>query len=117
MRVRITPVAKPRMTQRDRWKQRKRVILYRRYCDRLRLFKLPVDWEHLQIRFELPMPPSWSEKMKKLMEGTPHRNRPDIDNLLKGFMDALLTEDSAVYSVTAEKYWGRNGYIDVVLKT
>lgn len=43
----VPPVAKPRMTQRDRWKERPRVVKYRRFCDALRGFAN-------RQRFEMP---------------------------------------------------------------
>lgn len=113
----IEPVAKPRMTQRDRWEVRPRVLKYRQYCDRLRMFKLDVDWESLDITFYFPFPPSWSESKKKHMHLTPHRQRPDIDNLCKAFMDALLKKDSTVWKINAKKLWAREGKIIVKCKT
>ena len=40
-----------------------------------------------------------------------HHQKPDVDNLVKAFMDAaqdggMLTDDSVVYSIFANKYWG-----------
>jgi len=31
--------------------------------------------------------------------------RPDLDNLIKAFMDAALKEDSGVYKIRATKKW------------
>ena len=53
-----------------------------------------------EIIFVLPI------KNKKNKDGTPHKQRPDIDNLLKGFMDAILEEDSFVWNVSIQKKWG-----------
>ena len=39
------------------------------------------------------------------MAGKPHQQKPDIDNILKGFMDCLLDEDKKVWNITANKYW------------
>ena len=41
----------------------------------------------------------------------PHHQKPDVDNLVKAFLDAaqdggMLVDDSVVYSITAKKYWG-----------
>jgi Holliday junction resolvase RusA-like endonuclease len=47
------------------------------------------------------------------MEGRPHQSKPDIDNLLKGFMDALLEDDARIWEVKASKLWGVNGSIKV----
>lgn len=117
MRIPINPVGKPRMTQRDRWAKRPAVVRYYAYCDLLR-----EEWanltsgaevpEKLSLVFTIPMPPSWSNKKKSEMIGKPHQQRPDIDNLIKAFLDALCEDDSYVYSVKAEKYWGSQGAIE-----
>ena len=41
----------------------------------------------------------------------PHHQKPDLDNLVKAFLDAaqdggMLVDDSVVYSIIAKKYWG-----------
>jgi len=57
------------------------------------------------------MPKSWSKKKKAEMINKPHKQKPDIDNLLKGLMDALLEEDSHVHTVFARKIWAEEGSI------
>lgn len=108
----VTPLGKPRMTQRDHWKQRPAVIAYRTYCDELRLrlprYELPTE---LKIVFYLPMPASWSKKKRREHNGLPHDQKPDIDNLAKGFMDAFKAEDKHVAILYAEKYWADQGGI------
>jgi len=77
----ITPLGKVRMVKSDSWKKRPSVLRYWAYKDELKL-KLP-HYEvgpRLAIRFNLSMPPSWSQKKKDLMCGTPHQQKPDIDN-------------------------------------
>lgn len=82
------------------------------YCDALRAllpgYEVPGE---LEIEFGVPMPKSWPAKKKLLMEGKPHTQRPDIDNLAKAFMDALCEDDSYVYSLKAVKLWSNEGYI------
>lgn len=113
MILNLEPVPKPRMTQRDRWARRPAVVRYYEFCDELR--KLWGDKEvpaALALRFEITMPKSWSAKKKAQMNGEPHQQTPDIDNLIKAFLDALCENDSYVYSVTAEKYWSDKGSIE-----
>lgn len=113
----VTPVAKPRMTQSDRWKERRVVSKYRSYCDELNL-KARIQKFHLsnelEILFYLPMPKSWSRKKREEKNGFPHDEKPDIDNLIKGFIDAFKEEDKTIYSVRAIKYWGEEGRIEVI---
>ena len=111
----ILPVAKPRMTQSDKWKKRPVVEKYWRYKEDLKLLCFLCRWmpkEDLDVQFVLPMPKSWSERKKKKMDGQPHKQRPDLDNLIKGFKDALLIEDSHIHTYhNMKKIWGREGAI------
>lgn len=59
--------------------------------------------------FYLPMPDSWSEAKKAEMNGTPHRPKPDRDNIEKGVLDALFSNDSAVWKGSQEKRWCYRG--------
>lgn len=79
----INPVPKPRMTQRDAWKKRPVVVKYHAFCDEMRAnhFTLPESGAHLT--FVIPMPKSWSKKKRIEMNGKPHQQRPDVDNLIK----------------------------------
>ena len=108
----IKPIAKPRMTQSDKWKKRKCVMVYRAFCDELRLkslgFKLGGNYKAC---FYIEMPNSWSKKKKEMMEGQAHTEKPDLDNLLKSINDALLAEDSVVYRIEASKWWGSKNKI------
>lgn len=102
------PVAKPRMTQRDKWAKRPAVLRYRDYCDRLRELcpAIPPNGS-LEVRmlFWMPMPKSWSAKKKELHASFHHHSKPDVDNLAKGVLDALFVDDSRVWRITAEKRW------------
>lgn len=106
----ITPVAKPRMTQRDRWSKRPAVMRYRAYYDEIRLrnIKLPMQYH---VTFILPMPDAWSEKKKAEHDGAPHRRRPDKDNFEKAILDALFVDDSGIWDGRVTKRWGRTGKI------
>ena len=112
IKIDITPIGKPRMTQRDKWQQRPAVMRYRAFKDLINLkcnklgFELPAE---LIAQYHIPMPKSWSKKKKKEMLGKPHQQKPDIDNINKAVMDALAKEDSFVYSVNCQKYWTETG--------
>jgi Holliday junction resolvase RusA-like endonuclease len=116
MRLNITALGKPRMTQRDRWKGRPAVLKYHAYCDELNYalprYTLPVT---LVATFYLPMPASWSKKRRAEMVGKPHDQKPDIDNLAKGFIDAFKVEDKHVAILHVSKYWADEGGIELPL--
>lgn len=105
----------PRQTQRDRWKGRPVIIRYHAYRDELNL-KLPGYQlgRELDIIFNLPMPASWSEKKKRSMAGRLHDQKPDLDNLIKGFTDAFHAEDKQLAIIKALKVWAYEGAIKLV---
>jgi len=112
----INPMGKPRMVHSDAWAHRDVVERYWVYKDMLALQARRVKYEigdMLYIVFYLPMPGSWSQKKRLAMNGKPHQQKPDADNLLKGFMDALLADDAKVYDVRIRKFWGLEGSIRV----
>ncbi len=111
----IVPVAKPRMTQSDKWKKRPATDKYWKFKDDLKMLCFLCRWkpkDDLDVKFVIPMPISWSKKKRLKMDGQPHKQRPDLDNLIKAFKDALLIEDSHVHTYhNMKKVWGRSGAI------
>jgi Holliday junction resolvase RusA-like endonuclease len=110
----IKPIPKPRMTQSDRWRGRSVVERYYIYKDGLNIlaneikFSLP---RNFKIDFYLSMPKSWSKKKRSEFLGKPHHQKPDLDNLIKAFMDALEQEDKDVWHIDASKYWSDSNYM------
>lgn len=111
----VIPVSKPRMTQSDKWKKRKCTTAYWGYKDKLNDharkhdFVMPESDYHLI--FVIPMPKNWSKKKKLECDGTKHQQKPDKDNLEKGFLDALCKEDSHIWDGRVTKIWGSEGRI------
>ena len=113
----ITPIGKPRMTRRDTWKKRPCVLRYYAFKDLIRLYRVDVPMSGATIRFELPMPPSWSKKKREAMNGQPHQQKPDIDNMLKALLDAVYHDDSVVWHLAGlEKRWAVEGAIMVEVR-
>lgn len=115
----VDPIGKPRMTQRDKWKKRAVVERYFAYRDVVRLQanleKFEISGE-LDITFHLPVTKSYKEKQKTAMHGLPHTSKPDIDNLLKAFLDCF-DEDKGVHTIKAKKIWTKDfGKIEVSFK-
>jgi|TARA_R110000787_G_C13401218_1_gene443398 Holliday junction resolvase RusA-like endonuclease len=108
-------IAKPRMTRADTWKKRPIVLRYWDYKDDIKNWGVQNKFtlkSEIYVKFYIPMPPSWSKKKRESHLNTFHIQRPDVDNLLKGLMDAFLEEDSHVHTVYAQKYWGDEGSIE-----
>jgi Holliday junction resolvase RusA-like endonuclease len=115
MRIDITPMGAPRQTQRDRWQKRPVIVRYHAYRDQLNLL-LP-GYElgmAVHLIFYIEMPKSYSKKKRDELRGTYHDQKPDIDNLAKGFMDAFKQEDKHVAILRAEKYWADKGGIEIL---
>lgn len=114
MHYKIKPVSKPRQTQRDKWKPSKAVLRYRAFADECRLRMAGVDLDGADITFYLPIPQSWSKRKKREMLGEPHRQKPDLDNLIKALGDALYGDDSCIASIQARKVWSNEAGISII---
>jgi len=124
----ITPIPKPRMTQRDKWAKRPIVLRYFAYRDEVRLKGVELPECNYHVIFVLPMPKSWSKKKKLIHKGQAHQQTPDKDNLEKALLDAVYKDDSKVWDGRVTKVWGDKGAIivltenlvesvDIILKT
>lgn len=103
------PVGKPRQTQSDKWKKRPCVMRYRAWADlaRASIFNNQDLRQMREISFVayMELPASYSKKKKQSLMGTPHHQKPDIDNICKSVLDALLPEDKNIWKISAEKRW------------
>lgn len=118
----LTPIGKPRMTQRDKWLNPARPAV-----TNYRLAKHAIEWyareqnfvlpEIINVTFVFPVTNSWSQKKKTAMIGQPHRQKPDLDNVLKFLMDALIgSGDERVHTINARKVWGEEGMIKIYVE-
>lgn len=107
----ILPVPKPRMTQSDKWNERKPVTNYFAFKQELRLkanLKKFRIGEQLNVIFYIPT-------KNMLLWGKPHREqKPDGDNLLKAFIDAMTDQDHNIWDGHYRKYWSEKPRIDVL---
>ena len=109
----IPPVAKPRMTQSDKWKKRPATEKYWTFCDTIRAHKVKFEpGDH--VIFHIEMPDSWSGKKKRIMAGTPHMQTPDLDNLVKALGDAIYKNDCLLWTYRATKLWSVTGKIEII---
>lgn len=113
----ITPVAKPRMTQSDKWQTRPATSRYWAFKDELQLQARQFGFtlsEAFKVSFCLPMPASWSKAKRDRMLGSKHAGRPDLSNLLKAVEDSLLPDDdSGIWFIQAQKTWAIEGMIAI----
>lgn len=113
----LKPVPKPRQTRSDKWKVRPCVAAYRAFADelRLRFGPVPEGVKRVTATFYIKTPDSWSQKKRLAKLGTLHDQKPDLDNLLKATVDALLPEDKAVGYMKGIKYWAAENAIEVIV--
>lgn len=110
----MDPMGAPRQSRRDAWDPRPVVIRYRAWKDRLRAACEANGWVlggTLRAVFYIPMPPSWSKKKKAEMLYSPHKQKPDIDNLTKATMDGFNKDDGHVHTLHVSKVWAEHGSI------
>ena len=121
----VIPMGAVRMTQSDKWKlnpnhvdpkkrQREVVSRYFEFKNQIKLQAEQMNYklgEILEIIFLVPMPFTWSEKKKVKHNKLPVKTRPDIDNYVKSFMDALENEDGFVWNIKAQKRYAFKGSI------
>lgn len=66
----------------------------------------------VHITFFMPIPQTMSMKRKAIMPGRYHTSKPDIDNLLKYYLDistsVLFKNDAIISKVTAQKVYDIN---------
>lgn len=110
----IKPIAAPRMTHRDKWAHRKCVDNY--YAYRNELFVSAYNQRYsinykLNIIFVLPYPDSWGQKKKIENYLMPCLVKPDIDNLIKAFLDGLKKNDQEIWAINAMKIYSEYGCI------
>lgn len=104
------------MTRADCWKKRPIVLRYWAFCDEVKEAGITLNNANDHLIFHVPMPKSWSKKKKKRMAGTPHQQRPDLDNYVKALFDSVMSEDCFVYHFEASKFWAVEGAIEVMRK-
>lgn len=106
----ITPIPKPRMTQKDKWKKRPATDRYWAFKDECLAKNVQVFCDD-EITFVMPFPKGWSKAKRLMCDGSRHCVTPDIDNLLKALLDAVHEDDAHISSLYIEKIWGPEGKI------
>ncbi len=113
--IKIIPCTKPKKVKSDTWRTRPQVLQYLQYKSELRrLTKDIIVPGEFKIEFYLPMLKTFKVSSYKSLNNKPHQRTPDVYNLLKGFMDALLINDRSVWHVDAYKYWSLEPKIKII---
>lgn len=107
----------PRMTHSDKWKKRPRVVRYREMKDALNAYQLRDKYtakKVLHLIFVVEFPKSYSKIKKAELFGKLHDQKPDTDNLVKGFKDALFNDDKSFAIELCIKVWGYESGIIII---
>ena len=113
----VDPMPAPRLTHQGRFSERAK--RYYKYCDDLKLIAASLKFsvpDRVDVTFFIPIPSGWDRIRKIRHKMTPCNTRKmwfDLDNLVKGFFDALCADDSSVYELRARKFWDDGGRIEV----
>jgi len=108
----IEPMGAVRSTQGSKWSSRSQ-----KYYAHMNLTKYLAMEQHyapgksLRATFVIAMPKSWSKKKRADMLHAPCESKPDIDNIIKWWLDSLCAEDKQVHSVNCRKVWGERGKV------
>lgn len=80
--------------------------------------KQPVD---VMVLWIVSVPRSWPKWKRELAMdgGVVPTSKPDLDNVIKSILDGMnqtmLADDSLVYSVSAERRYGEDDYVEVTV--
>ncbi len=108
----IQPMPAPRLTHQGRHTARAKK--YYAYKKTLKMFCKVNDFalsEKVKITFYMPVPKSITKKERAKRLGNPHKQRPDLDNLVKGVWDGLAKEDGYIHYLECSKIWAEEGKI------
>lgn len=77
---------------------------------------LPSEQGH-HVTFFIPVPKTWRRHKKESAHLQLHTSTPDLDNLYKAYLDAMLAEDKHIADVRLTKRWvnQENGWIEIVI--
>ena len=107
-------MGKPRMTRRDKWEKRPPVMRYRAIAKEMQLqanLQVYTPYPAIKATIGIKMPKSWSKKKKREKLGTPHQQKPDVDNITKAIMDILCKDDAFIYHIDIKKFWAEESIV------
>ncbi len=112
----IAPMGAVRLSSSDRWKKRPRAVKYFTWKNQIQTLVseacnglLPDVPIRMDVAFYIAMTETWTKKKKKEMEGKPHRQKFDLDNLVKGLWDSMFGDDAEISDSFSMKRWVKQG--------
>ncbi len=111
----IAPKPAPRMNYRFKNERAVAYLAWKKVVRELALKEgLAPGMKPVKVRvvFYMEIPTSWNRAKKTELQMQLYQGTPDLDNLLKGFLDACFDEDKSIARVIAEKRWAAVGGIE-----
>ena len=67
------------------------------------------------LAFYMPIPKSYTKKKKALMQDDtyPHTNKPDVDNMVKFYLDCMPFDDKVIYKIKARKLYSPRPRVEI----
>ena len=89
------------------------ILLFRQHLGSF----LTSDPVSVALAFYMPIPKSYPKKKKEILslEGTPHTNKPDIDNMIKLYFDCFDFDDKVIYETRARKLYSPNPRVEITI--
>lgn len=113
--IEIEPISYVRRTKADSWKKRPAVVKYYAYKNLLAFLLNRMGYkqeEKLNIIFYLPIPKSF--RNREIYHLKEHHKKPDLDNLVKAFLDAVAKQDNYICQINATKLYSLSPQIIVL---
>lgn len=70
-----------------------------------RMNKGPTSFESIAITFYIPISRSKTRKKREAMHLQKHKQKPDLDNLVKSVFDAITHTDQEISDLWCQKRW------------
>jgi len=110
LKLQIVPFPKPQNDLDEKINQ-----MYKSWKEEIKLLSDVCVWhprDSVEIEFVIPFPNKMIKKKKAKLNDQPHKEFPDIHDLLSAFFEALNFDEGQVWRfVNIKKVWGENGQI------
>jgi Holliday junction resolvase RusA-like endonuclease len=75
---------------------------------------------HIEVKFLMPIPKSFSKKQQQKVIGEPHHSKPDIDNLLAFLFNAMsgivYLDDRQIWNLQVSKIYSIDPCTNICIK-
>lgn len=114
------PAARPRVTQRVTYNPKQREQIKTTYVIKKQYTQSPLTTPlEVTFLFFMPMPKRMSLKKKEALLGAPHTKKPDLDNLIKFYLDSMngvvYNDDKQIYEINSCKVYSERPRTEIIV--